>query len=350
MIGQPPKPLAPAGAGAEPAPVLEIRDLSTGFSQAGSEVLAVDGVSFDVLPGETLAVVGESGSGKSVTMLSIMRLVDGSNASCSGSVSYRDREGHCQDLAQATERSLRQVRGGEIAMIFQDAGASLDPLVTVGEQIAETVRLHRQLTRRQSWAEALRLLEKVGIAAPERRSRNYPHQLSGGMRQRVMIAIGLAGEPQLLIADEPTTALDVTIQAQILELLKNVQRDRGLSIVFVTHDLGIVSEIADRMIVMYAGQIVESGSTGDVMTAPRHPYSAALLACLPRFANDEPQAGLRELRRARPGTVPVVDPDFRGCRFRTRCALAREECSNDVPLIETGQGWLSRCFFWGEAA
>jgi peptide/nickel transport system ATP-binding protein len=350
VIGHPPKPPASDGTGAEPAPVLEIRDLSTGFSQAGSEVLAVDGVSFDVFPGETLAVVGESGSGKSVTMLSIMRLLDGSNANCSGSVSYRDRDGGRHDLAHATERSLRQVRGGEIAMIFQDAGASLDPLVTVGEQIAETVRLHRGLTRQQSWAEALRLLEKVGIAAPERRSRNYPHQLSGGMRQRVMIAVGLAGEPQLLIADEPTTALDVTIQAQILELLKSVQKDRGLSIVFVTHDLGIVSEIADRMIVMYAGQIVESGSSHNVLTAPRHPYSAALLACLPRLVEDESQAELREFRRARPGTIPMIGSDFRGCRFRARCALARDECSNDVPLIETGLGWLSRCFFWGEAA
>jgi oligopeptide/dipeptide ABC transporter ATP-binding protein len=350
VIGDPANPHASERTGAQAAPVLEIRDLSTGFSQGDSEVLAVDGVSFDVFPGETLAVVGESGSGKSVTMLSVMRLLDGANANCSGSLSYRDRDGRCHDLAQATERSLRNVRGGEIAMIFQDAGASLDPLVTVGEQIAETVRLHRGLTRRQSWAEALRLLEKVGIAAPERRSRDYPHQLSGGMRQRVMIAIGLAGEPQLLIADEPTTALDVTIQAQILELLKNVQSDRGLSIVFVTHDLGIVSEIADRMIVMYAGQIVESGSSSHMMTAPRHPYSAALLACLPRLVNDEPQAGLGEFRRARPGTVPVVGRDFRGCRFRNRCALAREACSNDVPLIETGPGWLSRCFFWGEAA
>ncbi|MDN2564858.1 ABC transporter ATP-binding protein [Aquibium sp. A9E412] len=329
-------------------PLLEVRDLRVAFGAGGSETRAVDGVSFEVGSGETLAVVGESGSGKSVTMLSVMGLVDGRDTAIEGSVVYRAADGREHDLRSADARRWQDIRGAEIAMVFQDASATLDPLMTVGAQIAETVSLHHGLGAAAAWRRAVELVTQVGIAAPERRVHAYPHQLSGGMRQRVMIALALAGEPRLLIADEPTTALDVTIQAQILRLLERLQHERGVSIVLVTHDLGVVAEVARRVIVMYAGQIVESGLAGDILTAPRHPYTAALLACLPRLdaaADDGPG-----FRRAKPGTVPRIGAGFTGCRFRSRCPIARPQCENEVPLIDTAPGWQARCLFWEEAS
>ncbi|PSM18462.1 MULTISPECIES: ABC transporter ATP-binding protein [Nitratireductor] len=334
--------------GGAPVTMLEVVDLRVDFGQAGGVTRAVDGVSFKVAQGETLAVVGESGSGKSVTMLSVMRLLDGRDIKTSGAVLWTGADGASRDLRGLDERGLNALRGSEIAMIFQDASASLNPLLTVGDQIAETVRLHEDAGRAQAWARAVELLTQVGIAAPESRAHSYPHQLSGGMRQRVMIAIALAGRPRLLIADEPTTALDVTIEAQILQLLEDIQRQQGLSIVIVTHDLGVVGEIADRVVVMYAGQIVESGAARDVLGAPRHPYTAALLACLPQLAGDGEVES--PFRRAKPGVVPRIGEGFSGCRFRSRCPLARAECEREVPLVETAPGWQSRCFFWEEAS
>nr|WP_255561462.1 ABC transporter ATP-binding protein [Pseudohoeflea sp. DP4N28-3] len=319
------------------------------FRQNGSSARAVDGVSFAVRPGETLAVVGESGSGKSVTMLSVMGLLDRQTAEVTGDVHYFDGNGQTRNLRRMPRRELDRIRGREIAMIFQDATASLNPLIRVGEQIAETIRLHAGADRQEAWRRTVQLLEDVGIAAAEQRARSYPHELSGGMRQRVMIAIALAGEPRLLIADEPTTALDVTIQTQILNLLEQLKRDRDLSILIVTHDLGVVAEVADRVVVMYAGEIVESGAAGDLLQRPRHPYTAALLACLPQIDWDA-AAQTAAYERAKPGTVPTIDETFTGCRFRARCAMARATCERDVPMFETGPGWTSRCFFWEEMA
>ncbi len=325
---------------------LGVYGLTTRFRMVAHTVHAVDDLSFQVTPGETLAIVGESGSGKSVSMLSVMRLLDGRNVKMSGSVSFFDRTGAACDLMTADERTLSRIRGGDLAMIFQDASASLNPLFSVGDQIAETVQLHRGNDRKAAWAEAVELLRQVGIAAPEQRAHDYPHQLSGGMRQRAMIAIALAGEPLLLIADEPTTALDVTIQAQILDLLKELQRERGLAIILVTHDLGVVADFADRVLVMYAGQLVEQGEANAVLSAPRHPYTASLLACLPDPAGEAPVA----YRRAKPGIVPAISDEFEGCRFRARCPLAEPRCENHVPLAETGSNWQSRCLFWREVS
>lgn len=329
--------------------VLEVNDMRVQFRQVGSSSRAVDGVSFTANAGETMAVVGESGSGKSVTMLSVMGLLNPQVADVSGDVRYVDGEGQAHNLRTLPRRDLDRLRGREIAMIFQDATASLNPLVTVGEQIAETVRIHTSTNKSGAWRRMLQLLEDVGIAAPEQRARAYPHELSGGMRQRVMIAIALAGDPRVLIADEPTTALDVTVQTQILNLLERIQSEHKLSIVIVTHDLGVVAEVADRVVVMYAGQVVESGAAEDLLLHPRHPYTAALLACLPQIGNTDTEA-TTAFTRAKPGVVPTVDDNFTGCRFRARCAIARPECERDVPMFETKPGWISRCFFWGEMA
>jgi len=333
------------GAVASPG-LLKVQDLTTRFRSAALVVRAVENLTFAVRPGETLAVVGESGSGKSVSMLSIMRLIDGRGVEISGSVNFRDRTGAEHDMLKAGERTLNEIRGRDLGMIFQDASASLNPLFTIGDQIAETVQLHRGYDRKAACAEAVELLRQVGIAAPEQRAEDYPHQLSGGMRQRAMIAIALAGEPLLLIADEPTTALDVTIQAQILDLMKELQRKRGLAIIFVTHDLGVVADFADRVLVMYAGQVVEEGSAAAVLSAPRHPYTASLLACLP----DPGGAVAHQYRRARPGIVPIIGENFTGCRFRARCPICRAECSAEIPMEETEPGWRSRCLFWQEAS
>lgn len=310
-----------------PGPVLQVADLQVRFKQPGTLTHAVDGITFEVRRGETLAVVGESGSGKSVTMLSIMRLNEGAKVETSGAVTYRDRSNLSHDLRASNARQLETIRGREIAMIFQDASASLDPLMTIGDQIAQTVRLHGDVSRVEALRRTTELLALVGIAAPEKRLGSYPHQLSGGQRQRVMIAIALAGGPQLLIADEPTTALDVTIQAQIMELLEKLRRDRGVGIVLVTHDLGVVAGAARSLSIMYAGRVVERGLVDDVFAAPRHPYTRGLLESLP-----QPDRRVERLR-AIPGAPPPISARPAGCAFHPRCAFAIDICRTQSPAL-----------------
>ncbi|HEX3477297.1 MAG TPA: ABC transporter ATP-binding protein, partial [Kofleriaceae bacterium] len=283
-----------AAPAAPSTPLLEIRDLVTEFRSGDGAVRAVDGVSFEVAPRTTLGVVGESGSGKSVTALSIMRLVASPGRIASGSIRYAGR-----DLLALRPAEMRAIRGNRIAMIFQEPMTSLNPVFTVGDQVAEAVRLHQRTSRREARAVAIEMFRRVGIPSPEDRVDAYPHQLSGGMRQRVMIAMALACKPDLLIADEPTTALDVTIQAQILDLLRSLQRELGMSILLITHDLGVVAETCDEVVVMYAGRVVERAKAKDLFAQPRHPYTAGLLRSLPTFG----EGGRKRLQEI-PGFVP----------------------------------------------
>jgi oligopeptide/dipeptide ABC transporter ATP-binding protein len=312
------------------APLLEVRNLRTWFTSEAGTARAVDGVSFHVDPGETLGVVGESGCGKTVTSLSVMgliptppgRIVEGS------SLRFRGVE-----LTTLPPREFRKLRGNAMAMIFQEPMTSLNPVYTVGDQIVEALRLHRKLGRREARERGVAALREVGIPEPEQRFDEHPHQLSGGMRQRVMIAMSLACEPDLLIADEPTTALDVTIQAQILDLLAELRTRRGMAMLLITHDLGVVAEVCDRVLVMYAGQVVESGTVEEIFDAPRHPYTRGLLASLPRLEDRG--------RRLRPieGTVPSPLAWPGGCRFRARCIHAWERCAAEPPpLFAAGEG------------
>src|SRR5262249_31528485 len=323
-------------AASEPQPVLSIRNLVVEFATDEGRLRAVDGVSLDVPRGQALGLVGESGSGKTVTALSILRLVPmPPGRIVSGRVLYGGR-----DLLALSEKELQKIRGDRIAMIFQDPMTSLNPVYTVGDQVAEAVRIHQRRSRRGAAARAVELLGKVGIPEPATRARSYPHELSGGMRQRVMIAMALALGPEVLIADEPTSALDVTIQAQILELLGRLQRELGMSILLITHDLGVVAEICDQVAVMYAGQLVERAATRELFRAPRHPYTAGLLASVPRL-----DAGATRLRE-----IPGIVPDLRalppGCRFQDRCPRVRERCRREEPpLVEVEPGRPARCFF-----
>jgi oligopeptide/dipeptide ABC transporter ATP-binding protein len=322
-------------------PLLEIRDLQTHFFTDDGVVRAVDGVSLAIEPGRTLAVVGESGSGKSVTALSVLRLVaTPPGRIVGGSIRFRGR-----DLLSLSEPEMRGVRGREISMIFQEPMTSLNPVYTCGEQIMEVLELHLKLDRAAARRQAIELLKRVGIPAPEQRVDEYPHQMSGGMRQRVMIAMALACRPALLIADEPTTALDVTIQAQILELLRALQRELEMSVLLITHDLGVVAETADQVAVMYAGQVVESCGVREAFRATRHPYTAGLLASLPRLADASasPSAVPRRLRVI-PGQVPDPTRFPGGCRFHPRCPLAVERCRSEMPALrDVGGGHLARC-------
>ncbi|TQF77525.1 ABC transporter ATP-binding protein [Elioraea sp. Yellowstone] len=330
--------------------LLAIEDLRVAFHTAHGTVQAVDGVSLSVAPGETVAVVGESGSGKSVTALSVLRLFGRADrVATEGAVRFA-REGGVVDLLRLDETAMRAIRGGEIAIVFQDPSTSLNPVFPIGAQIAEVLRRHRGLGRREAFAEAARLLGRVGIAEPEARLRAYPHQLSGGMRQRAMIAMAIACDPRLLIADEPTTALDVTIQAQIVRLLKDIQGARGMGLMFITHDLELVGEIADRVVVMYAGQVVESGPAAAVLAAPCHPYTRALLACRP--ARDYAADGADTIRlSAIPGAPPRPGALPSGCRFAERCAMALPECRvAPVPLGSVAPGRAARCLRAGEVA
>jgi oligopeptide/dipeptide ABC transporter ATP-binding protein len=346
-------PSAEAGHGSGPAarrPVLEIDDLKTWFYTDAGIVKAVNGVTLSVAHGETLAIVGESGSGKSVTGLTVMRLLGRRTASTGGRVEggrirFQGRDGRPVDLIAASDAEMARVRGRDIAMIFQDPMSSLNPVFPIGDQIAEPIRIHQKADRRTARRMAIDLLRDVGITDPERRIDAFPHQLSGGMRQRVMIAIALACDPALLIADEPTTALDVTIQAQIIALLKRLQQERGMALIFVTHDLKLVEEIADQVAVMYASQIVEQGPAAEVLAHPRHPYTKALLACTPHGAGH----GARLVPI--PGALPSpLDPP-RGCRFHPRCRLAVPECAEAVPELESvAEDHVSRCFRWRELA
>jgi peptide/nickel transport system ATP-binding protein len=328
--------------------LLEVSDLRTNFRSGGEVARAVDGVSFAVRRGETLAIVGESGSGKSVTALSLMRLIPSPPGEIAGgSAMFRDRAGTRHDLLKLSERAMRRVRGDEIAMIFQEPMSSLNPLITVGEQIGEVIRLHRGAGRAAAERQAIELLARVHVPDAARRAADYPHRLSGGMRQRVMIAMALSCNPTLLIADEPTTALDVTIQAQILDLMRELQTQSGTSILFITHNLGVVAEIADRVAVMYAGRIVEEGSVAAVFAAPLHPYTRALLGSLPTVTSDgrDPSRRLVSI----PGQVPSPAALPLGCAFAPRCVLAAPQCETAPEPIEAAPGHDVRCWRWADS-
>jgi oligopeptide/dipeptide ABC transporter ATP-binding protein len=316
-------------------PLLSVKNLTTWFETSRGPLRAVDGVSFDIAPGEVFALLGESGSGKSLTALSLMRLLPGT-ARSRGEIWLHD-----QDLLRLPEIKMREVRGGRVAMIFQEPMTSLNPVLSVGTQIGEALRAHRGLKGKRAERRAVALLDAVGIVEPERRIHDYPHQFSGGMKQRVMIAIALAGEPELLIADEPTTALDVTIQAQILELLRTLQKERGMAILLITHDLGVVSQMADRVAVMYAGEVVELASRAQFLSAPRHPYSQKLFDSLPgRAQRGKSLAVIR-------GMVPPLTQSFCGCRFAPRCDLAWQTCHDVIPaLLATEGGGKVRCHLY----
>jgi oligopeptide/dipeptide ABC transporter ATP-binding protein len=314
--------------------LLEVKDLRTSFHTEEGVARAVDGVSFEVDRGEVLGVVGESGCGKSVTALSIMRLVQEPGRIAAESRILFDG----RDLTEISEREMRDVRGNDIAMIFQEPMTSLNPVYPVGDQISESLRLHRGMDRKAARARAVELLRLVGIPLPQRRVDEYPHQLSGGMRQRVMIAMGLANEPDLLIADEPTTALDVTIQAQILELLLELRQRLGMGVMLITHDLGVVAEVCDRVVVMYAGQVVEEGPVGEIFARPAHPYTQGLLAAVPR--PDQRGGQLAVI----PGTVPHPARWPHGCRFRARCPYSWDRCHELPPLLDAGPGQNARCW------
>ncbi len=321
-------------------PLLDVNDLYVRFPTPNGHVHAVAGVSFTISPGETVAVVGESGSGKSVSSLAVMGLLGGGDISA-GSVRLRGEE-----LVGADPERLRRLRGSEIAMIFQNPMSSLDPLFTVGDQLVEAMRAHRRVSRRAARARAVELLREVGLPDPERRVRAYPHELSGGQQQRVMIAIALACEPAMIIADEPTTALDVTVEAQILELLRQTQRDHGTALLLITHDMAVVAEMADRVVVMYAGRVVEHGPVADVLRSPSNPYTQALIDSIPTPATprDAPMPAIR-------GNVPTPAEAPPGCRFHPRCPSVFDRCSRaEPPLLELGAGRASRCWLHDETA
>ena len=317
-------------------PLLEIKNLRTWFKTEDGVARAVDGVSLSVERGEVLGIVGESGCGKSVTSLSIMRLVPEPPGEIvkGSSIRFDGRE-----LLDLSEKEMRAIRGNDIAMIFQEPMTSLNPVYTIGHQIAEALRLHRGMNKRDAHARAIEMLRLVGIPAPEERVDDFPHQLSGGQRQRVMIAIALSCEPDLLIADEPTTALDVTIQAQILELIADLRQRLGMAIVLITHDLGVVAEVCDRVAVMYAGQVVELGTVEEIFRDPRHPYTQGLLQSIPRL-------GVRTEKLAViPGLVPSPTDWPVGCRFHARCPYGWETCVREhPPLFEPSPGHLDRCW------
>jgi peptide/nickel transport system ATP-binding protein len=321
---------------AERDPLLSVHDLRTSFYTDQGVVKAVDGVSFDIHPSETLGIVGESGCGKTVTSLSVLRLLPEPPARIEGGSSIRFGG---EELVGASERRMRALRGNEISMIFQEPMSSLNPVYSIGDQIAEALRLHRGMNRQAARTETVRLLTEVGIPEPDRRVDEYPHQMSGGMRQRVMIAMALSCEPKLLIADEPTTALDVTIQAQILELLADLRARHAMAVLLITHDLGVVAEVCDRVVVMYAGQVVETGDVHEIFARPAHPYTRGLLASLPSM--DDPGRRLDSI----PGTVPNPISWPAGCRFRERCAEAGEGCDATQPLVALASpGRASRCW------
>ena len=336
--------VVPVPAVAEP-PVLRVQDLRVAFRSGSDQICTVDGVSFAIQPGETVALVGESGSGKSVTSLAIMGLLAKPPATVSGKIDFHDAAGKEWEFSSLTDPQMRAFRGDRVAMIFQEPMTSLNPVHTVGDQISESLLVHRKMTRRERHQAAVAMLARVGIPEPEKRAAAYPHELSGGMRQRVMIGMALICGPRLLIADEPTTALDVTIQAQILSDLKKLQDELGMAMLFVTHDLGVVAEIAHSVVVMYAGQVVESGSTAEILASPRHPYTRALLNSIPRTSVDRKRPLM-----AIPGSVPDPRHMPDGCRFNPRCQHAVVGlCDRQAPVIESdANGRQVRCLRWGE--
>ncbi len=323
--------------------LLEIEDLVTEFRTEHGVVRAVDGVSFEIPKRKTLGVVGESGCGKSVTALSVMRLVaDPPGRIAGGKIRYDGK-----NLLELDESSMRKIRGNRIAMIFQEPMTSLNPVFTVGEQVAEAVRLHQKKSRHDAMQVAIEMFKLVGIPAPDERVHNYPHQLSGGMRQRVMIAMALACKPDLLIADEPTTALDVTIQAQILDLLHQLQTELGMSVMLITHDLGVVAETCDEVVVMYAGRVVERAATEALFAAPRHHYTVGLLKSVPSYtgAAEAPAPGERGRLTEIKGMVPALWALPAGCKFADRCPAAQDRCrAEEPPLAPIGETQV-RCWF-----
>ena len=322
--------------------LLEVKNLQTHFPTKSGIVKAVNDVSFHIDEGELLGLVGESGCGKSITALSIMRLISAPGEIVGGSIKFNGEE-----LTEKSEDYMRQIRGNDVAMIFQDPMTSLNPVYTVGEQIAEALRLHKNLSKKDAWDETIKAMEEVAIPSPDTRVNDYPHQLSGGMRQRVMIAMALACEPELLIADEPTTALDVTIQAQILELLNGLRETRKLAILLITHDLGVVAETADRVSVMYTGKIVEQSNVEEIFDDPKHPYTKGLLKSVPKLsAHDiEKVSRLSTIE----GTVPSPTELPDGCHFAPRCEFKKDICeSGDIPLYDIGNDMKVRCVLFND--
>lgn len=315
--------------------ILEVQDLSTSFKTERGWLKAIDGVSFDVYSGEMLGIVGESGCGKSVTSQSILRLYEEkSTTRYLGTVSFDGK-----NLFDLPEKEMQKIRGQEISMVFQDALSSLNPVFTVGNQIMESLRIHQNMGKKEAKEKAIDLLDQVGIPDPQRRFYQYPFELSGGMRQRVMIAVALACGPRILIADEPTTALDVTIQAQIMDLIVDMNRKLQMGVMLITHDLAVVAETCQRVIVMYLGQIVEEGSVEDIFDRPIHPYTRGLMASVPRL-----DTGRSERLYQIKGTVPLLSQIPEGCRFAPRCPYATEECSRKMPELKSfGNGQKARC-------
>ncbi|WP_202302348.1 ABC transporter ATP-binding protein [Dryocola clanedunensis] len=315
-----------------PAPVLRLRNLNVRFS--GSPVSVLDGISLTLKAGETLALVGESGCGKSITSLALMGLLPASAQIVSGEMQFNH-----YDLRSLSPREYADIRGNQLAMIFQEPMTSLNPAFTLGDQLSEAIMRHRRVNRREAMSAALAILEKVQIPAPEMRLKSYPHQLSGGMRQRVMIAMALINHPQLLIADEPTTALDVTIQAQILSLLNTLKEETGTAVLMITHDLGVVAEVAQHVAVMYAGQVVESGTVETIFADPQHPYTIGLMGSIPSL-------GARKGSLATiPGSVPLPESMPQGCRFATRCPFAEPRCHKQKPALQNmGSHHQVACF------
>ena len=324
--------------------LLEVENLQTHFRTPDGVSRAVDGVSFSVNEGETLAIVGESGCGKSVTAMSILRLIPEPPGKIAGSIRFMD-----QDLLTLSEKQMQSIRGNAISMIFQEPMTSLNPVLTIGRQLRETLLLHQAISSQQANARATEMLDLVGISEAPRRLNEYPHQLSGGMRQRVMIAMALACNPRLLIADEPTTALDVTIQAQILDLMADLKNKIGAAIVLITHDLGVVAEVAERVMVMYAGRKVEEAPVGELFAHPLHPYTQGLLGAVPKLGAslEGHTSRLKEI----PGLVPSLKQKIKGCVFASRCPLAKEPCLEIAPAMQDkGHGHLVACHFAGQVA
>ena len=312
---------------------LQVKDLELWFDNDRGSVKILNGISFDIYKGETLGIVGESGCGKSVTSLSIMRLLQSPPARFGGSIKLQDKE-----ILKLSERQMQAIRGNRISMIFQEPMTSLNPVFTIGDQLIETFIQHQGLSKAEAWAKGIEMLRMVRIPLPEQRMKEFPYQLSGGMRQRVMIAMALACQPELLIADEPTTALDVTIQAQVLDLMRDLQKELGTSIAFITHDLGVVSEMCDRVIVLYCGEVGEEAVAEDLFENPKHPYTEGLLGTLPKFG----QSGRLEMI---PGVVPPAGKFPAGCVFAPRCKYATEKCHAQKPgLCDLGSGHKVRCF------